>query len=283
MGTILNLIREKAKPTYKKMTTPGKEDSVDVQKELNDLENLANKLKEQQIKKIDTEYDAKMKALPKSIKVRTTKYRKERFESTDEKQFGKEGLRRTYKDILAEANEDVDERSKKRAEEQKEEMKEHAEEESQKSIADKQKEEERRKKENEKRNKEAKEKMLKEHGDDFMLQVEFLGKQAEHEVEEHQKTKESDYKEEEERIEAQAKVTGYAEGAADVEKYNKELADKAKGVVDNIRKGKAKIEVIKEKAKQTVEIQLAGKLGFLATVLSKVKGASEQAQEKMNG
>ena len=265
MGAIYDAIMTQAKATATIMFTPTpskSEHSIDVDAEIQKLDAQATAMQEAAMDLIETKYDALTKALPASIPVRIGKYRLERFQSDDKEQFGENGVKLSFNEILAKVNKDIDEEIKEMQEKAEKDLKEKAEKHSKERIAKEKAKEAKRKAENKKRDIEAKIKLAKEHKDDLLLRAHSLAKMAEHNVDDFEKTKKEAYQEEESKVDGEAKLAGYAKGAEDVKKYNEAMVKTAKGIVDKIRKAEAKIEILKKKVTQTVKLKLGAKLGL---------------------
>ena len=260
MSVISDAILAKAKVTYAKLNNPKSKKEVDINAEVDKLKSFADSLKDKQLKLLDGEYSAKMKLLPASLPARIAKYRLERFNTTDKEQFNT--VKMTLGDITAMLNEDADLRLETSIEDEQQKLEDKAIQESEKRIAEQKNKEDITKKENDLRNKEAEAKLRKEHADDFMLQARSVAKMAEHDIENYKATKEAAYKDEESKIDQEAKTKGYSKGTADVEKYNKALEKTAKKNIDKLKKAIAKGKISIETAKQKVILKLSAKIGL---------------------
>lgn len=262
MGVILDTVMKAAEEKYKIMITFGKEDSIDVDAEIDKLDALAKKMEKAEMTAIELLYDTKTQALPLSVPARILKYRTERFMSDDTEQFGETGVRLSFNNILAQSQKDMNKYIEEELEKHEKKLQEKAEKNSKSRIQKEKSEEEVRKNEVEKRDEEAKAKLAKEHKDDLLLRAHSIAKMAEHNVENFTNSKKAAYEEEEAKVDADAKLSGYTLGAQDVKKYNDGLMKNAKKYIDKIRKAEAKVMIIKGKAIQTAKLKIAALVGL---------------------
>lgn len=261
MGVIFDTINAEAQTIFNAHTDPEKA-PLDVEGELAKLKDHANKMKGAAIKKMEAEYELKTKALVPSLPLRIAKFRVERFNSTDVKTYGESGVKKTLNMFIDEHMKAIEAQEEEKTENRDKKELDASIEENQNDIANEKQEYERRAAKAEDLDKEAEDNLKKEAPKDFLLRARTIAQQAEHDIEQQTQEKEKAYKYQEDKINEQAKAQGYPQGARDVEKYNKLLDKAAKKIVNAKRKINDKLNIEKEKIKQTAKLKIMALLGL---------------------